>query len=189
MKKIPAICLALMLLTAPLMLAAQENADISALETQPAPAAVSEPAANQAAPLLVEPTLAFKPGGSVPTNGLNVLWSIGVFGLVMALLLLTLKALGRMGRFKGAKGRGSVFELRGIQPLDSRKYLAAVEVEGRLIVVGVTPDRITPVAHWFAADSADEGLDFSKAETDDAPLNINPAPPLKTAGPTRDGTK
>ncbi len=94
--------------------------------------------------------------------GLDLVKALGAFVLVLVLLVLALKALGRLGRYRSLRGRGSVFELRGIQALDNRKFLAAVEVEGRLIVVGVTPDRITPVAHWTVDQfTDDEGLDFS----------------------------
>lgn len=119
---------------------------------------------------------------SLSPYGLDMLWALGAFILVMVLLYLTLKALGRMGRFRGVKGRQSVFELRGIQPLDNRKYLAAVEVEGRLIVVGVTPDRITPVAHWFLDDEDDQvGLNFSSVS-----LGPDPGPSLEVKLPEED---
>lgn len=96
------------------------------------------------------------------SSGLDIFKAAGTFVLVMALLFLALKGLGRLSRFRGAKARDSIIELRGIQPLDNRKYLAAVEVEGHIIVVGVASDRITPLAHW----AADESLDFNPGNTD-----------------------
>lgn len=117
---------------------------------------------------------------------LDLLKGVGAFFLVLVLLYMFIKGLGRLSRFKGKRGRESVFELIGIQPLDNRKYLAAVEIEGRVIVVGVTPDRITPVAQWIldteddhidlaaAKLPADEpGLEFKLPEEEDLPLDIN----------------
>lgn len=140
-----------------------------------APAPTAAPASSAAKNTALTST-------GLPSYGLDMLWALGAFILVMVLLYLTLKAVGRMGRFRGAKGRQSVFELRGIQPLDNRKYLAAVEVEGRLIVVGVTPDRITPVAHWFLDDEDDEaGLNFSSVS-----LGPDPGPSLDVKLPEED---
>lgn len=183
MKKTAALCLMLLALFA-LPLQAQEPA------TEPAAPAGEAPRAS-IAPSLVEAQPTFATGSGLPTSGLDFLWVLGVFALVMTLLLLTLKALGKMSRFKGAKGRGSVFTLRGIQPLDNRKYLAAVEVEGRLIVVGVTPDRICPVAHWFAEDSADQGLDFTRAGAEGLKLGADDDDELdlNIADLTREGNK
>ena len=119
------------------------------------------------------------PVTSMAANSWELLWALGAFILVLIILVLALKGLGRLSRFKGAKGRQPVFELRGIQPLDNRKYLAAVEVEGRFLVLGVTPDRITPLAHWFIddGDSGQPGQDFKlpAAEEDDSPLDISVA--------------
>jgi hypothetical protein len=75
--------------------------------------------------------------------------------------------------------------------LDSRRYLAAVEVDGRLIIVGVTPERITPIAHW-RPESDDEpghgdlsfgGLDLEDAGPDfafDPSPKKSPSPAPKT---------
>lgn len=98
-------------------------------------------------------------GFSTFTSGWDMVKAVGAFILVMVLLVLTLKGLGRLSRFRGIKGGNAVFTYRGIQALDNRKYLAAVEIEGRIIVVGVTPERITPVAHWFL-NNEDDGLEF-----------------------------
>ena len=106
---------------------------------------------------------AARPGSSfgVPSSALDLLKGLGAFILVLILLYLTLKGLGRMSRFKGGKGRASIFQLRGIQSFDSRKYLAAVEIDGRLLVVGVTQDRIVPVAQWYLDEEDQEGLEFT----------------------------
>ncbi len=126
----------------------------------PAPAAAVSPRAGSAL------------GSGLTGSLVDIGWAVGAFILVLLLLYFALKALGRLGRFRGGRGR-SVFELRGIQPLDNRNYLAAVEVEGRLIVVGVSQDRITPVAHWYL-DDEDGGLDFAEAKlpSDEPVLDI-----------------
>ncbi|MDR2946422.1 MAG: flagellar biosynthetic protein FliO [Candidatus Adiutrix sp.] len=141
-----------------------------------APAEAAAPSQSPAASML-----------SFSGGGLDLLKGIGAFVLVLLLLFLALKGLGRLGRFKGRRGRDAFFELRGIQALDNRKYLAAVEAEGRIIIVGVTPDRITPVAQWIAEPEEDD-LDLSTArlpadepglvfklpvEDDDPPLDIS----------------
>lgn len=100
-------------------------------------------------------------GSGLPVSGFDIVWNIGIFILVLALLYLVLKALGRVSRLKGAKNGRSGFVLRGVQALDSRKYLAAVEIDGRMIVVGVSADRITPVAHWLLDLDENAGLDIS----------------------------
>ena len=97
------------------------------------------------------------PFSDYASNGMDIFKAVGAFVFVMALLFLALKGLGRLSRFRGGSGRNSIIELRGIQALDNRKYIAAVEVEGHIIVVGVAADRITPLAHW----AADESLDFN----------------------------
>ena len=97
--------------------------------------------------------------------------------VVLALLLLALKALQRLGRFKGPRGRESVFELRGLHHLDNRKYLAAVAVDGRLMVIGVTPDRLTPLGQWpLSAEAPEAGSgpeSVFRLPEDDAPPDIS----------------
>jgi len=100
-------------------------------------------------------------GSGLPISSFDIIWNIGVFLLVLALLYLVLKALGRVSRFKGGSKGGSGFAIKAIQPLDNKKYLAAVELEGRTIVVGVSADRITPVAQWLNDDEG--GLDLGSA--------------------------
>jgi len=87
----------------------------------------------------------------------DLAWSGGALVLVLALLFLFLKALRRFGRFSKA-GRGSLFEMRGYQPLDNRKYLAAVAVDGRLLIIGVTPDNLVPLGQWPLLDDDVRGL-------------------------------
>ncbi|MGL4208774.1 MAG: flagellar biosynthetic protein FliO [Candidatus Adiutrix sp.] len=78
----------------------------------------------------------------------DMIKGLGAFALVLVLLMVALKTLGRLGRFKALKGRSTVFTMRGILPLDNRKYLAAVEVDGRLLIVGVSQDNINRLAQW-----------------------------------------
>lgn len=179
-----ALIFALVLFLAPAALAqeAQPPAAEAGTVEDLAPPQAAAPAAAAAPAPTAKNTLLTSTG--LPSQGLDMLWALGAFILVMVLLFLTLKALGRLGRFRGAKGRQSVFELRGVQPLDNRKYLAAVEVEGRLIVVGVTPDRITPVAHWFLDDEDEEtGLNFSSVS-----LGPDPGPSLDIKLPEEDSS-
>lgn len=99
-----------------------------------------------------------------PRYGLDILRAFGMFILVLGLLFLTLKLIGRFSRFRGGRGRGNLFTMRGILPLDNHKYLAAVEVEGRMLIVGVTQDRVSPVAQWMmggAAENAETLDDFA----------------------------
>ena len=117
------------------------------------------------------------------------MWAGGVFVLVLAALILTLKALKRVGRFRAGRGRGAVFELRGIQALDNRKYLAAVAVDGRLLIVGVTPDRLTPLGQWpLREEDAEDGLDLARVQADGPDLGFKlpdeDAPPdISIVGP------
>ena len=100
-------------------------------------------------------------------------WAGAALILVLAALMLLLKALQRIGRFKA--GRGGLFEMRGYQPLDNRKYLAAVAVDGRMLIIGVTPDRLFPLGQWPLLEEEalfrPDGLGPPPAE--DAPPDIS----------------
>jgi flagellar biogenesis protein FliO len=116
-------------------------------------------------------------------GGLDFLWAFGAFILVLIILFFVLKLLKRLSRFRGTRGRDSVFEMRGVQPLDNQKYLAAVSIDGRLLVVGVSADRITPLAHWPLKEGTDvegeldlsgiSGRAFKLPEEGDDPLDIS----------------
>ena len=110
----------------------------------------------------------------------DLAWVGAALIVVLAVLVLLLKAIQRVGRFK--VGRGSLFEMRGYQPLDNRKYLAAVAVDGRLLVVGVTPDRLVPLGQWpleaqglFPPAGLDLG--FRPQASEDAPPDISVVSP------------
>jgi flagellar biogenesis protein FliO len=102
---------------------------------------------------------------------------VGAFILVLAVLLLFLKLLGRLNRGRAVRG-GKDFALQGTMALDSRRYLAAVEVDGRLLIIGVTHDRISPLAHWPLASSQEKeeggapvgNLDLEEPADDDYDL-------------------
>jgi flagellar biogenesis protein FliO len=121
---------------------------------------------------------------SAPALGLSewpgakdLAWAGVALILVLAALVLLLKALQRLGRFKS--GRGSLFEMRGYQPLDNRKYLAAVAVDGRMLIIGVTPDRLVPLGQWPLLDqeglfqSKEPDFDFKPPPAEDAPPDIS----------------
>ena len=115
------------------------------------------------------------------SGGLDILKALGAFALVMVLLFASLKGLSRLSRFRGTKGTNSNFVFRGTQSLDNRKYLAAVEIEGRIIVVGVTPDNIIPVAHWFSATGADGGLNSLRPTDPEAKVNFSAKEPQQNS--------
>jgi flagellar biogenesis protein FliO len=123
----------------------------------------------------------------------DFMWAGGVFVLVLATLILTLKALKRVGRFRAARGRGAVFELRGVQALDNRKYLAAVAVDGRLLIVGVTPDRLTPLGQWpLREEGAEDGLNPAEAGDPDLGFKLpdeDIPPDISVVGPAEEPLK
>ncbi|MDR1657999.1 MAG: flagellar biosynthetic protein FliO [Deltaproteobacteria bacterium] len=96
--------------------------------------------------------------GQAPSSVLNfpdsigIIKTIGAFILVLALLLICLKVIGWLGRGRTSFKSGRAFNLRGTMALDARRYLAAVEVDGHLLVIGVTPDRITALSDWLMED-------------------------------------
>ncbi len=101
-----------------------------------------------------EAALPSVPLSPAPRYGPDLLRALGMFILVIALLFITLKVIGRFGRFRAGKGQRALFKMRGVMALDNRKYLAAVEVEGHVLVLGVTQERIAPLAHWAAGGEA-----------------------------------
>lgn len=209
--------LALILGWAPAVSAQSENAEATTITTpgafaqQPEAAvpgpAVSDLPAPAEAPTLppnAVPEAPPKAAGSAPAAaaspltgdpgfpGMEMVKALGAFVLVMFILLVVLKGLGRMGRFRGFKGRGSIFELRGVHALDNRKYLAALAVDGRMLVVGVTPDRISPVAQWILDPDDDQGLDFASVPpaAKDAGLEFKlPEEPPARPAPDRPGPR
>ena len=107
----------------------------------------------------------------------DLAWAGAALVLVLAALVLLLKAVQRVGRFKA--GRGTLFEMRGFQPLDNRKYLAAVAVDGRLLIIGVTPDRLVPLGQWPLLDEGGRDV-FPPPE---GPGPAEGPPPAEDGGP------
>jgi hypothetical protein len=68
--------------------------------------------------------------------------------------------------------------------LDSRRYLAAVEVVGRLVIIGVTPERVTSIASWQLGDEngARSGLSFGGLDLDNADKDMGFGAALGAAG-------
>lgn len=150
-------------------------------QTAPAADAASEllsanSADQEATPPPAQPAsdLFFPPEAPAPRFGIDLLWAVGMFILVLTLLFITLKVLGRFSRFRGGRGKSQIFTMRGIMPLDSRKYLAAVEVKGQLLIVGVTPERVTPVAHWPLDSDADDDFTFQFENDTELPHITDP---------------
>jgi flagellar biogenesis protein FliO len=123
---------------------------------------------SAASDLLAEapPEMDFLPANPAPRHGLDILRMAGMFIVVLGLLFITLKIIGRFSRFRSGK-QNSIFTMRGILPLDNHKYLAAVEVEGRLLIVGVAQDKINPIANWPMAQ--DDGFAFHITEDESLP--------------------
>ncbi|MDR2460680.1 MAG: flagellar biosynthetic protein FliO [Deltaproteobacteria bacterium] len=87
------------------------------------------------------------PSGTDPFSFIGIAKIFGAFLLVIVLLWLFLKLVKRLSKGKTFVG-GKEFVMRATMALDTRRYLAAVEIDGKLLVFGVTGDRITPLAHW-----------------------------------------
>lgn len=89
-----------------------------------------------------------------PASGLNMGWEMVKTALalilVVGLIIFGLKAGARLGPLKRRAGAGR-FKLEAVMPLDNRKYLAAVEVDGRRLILGVTPERVNLLASWPAS--------------------------------------
>ncbi len=153
---------------------AQQGAPVEsnqALATSQDPSAQAASAASQT-PSSQKTNLTM--GGASQFLSFDFVWALGAFILVLLLLLLVLKLIGRFSRFRVGRGRQSVFELKGVLPLDQRKYLAAVEIDNRLIVIGVAGDRISPVAHWAIDDLKEDDLENIFALSKDYPkINDN----------------
>jgi flagellar biogenesis protein FliO len=87
----------------------------------------------------------------------SIFKAVGAFILVLVLLIICLKIIGSLARGRaGAKG-ARAFSLRGTMALDNRRYLAAVEVDGHLVIVGVSPEGLRGLASWVLEE---EPLDF-----------------------------
>jgi flagellar biogenesis protein FliO len=100
----------------------------------------------------------------------------GAFLIVIALLVLFLKLLKRLSRGKTFSG-GKEFVLKATMAMDTRRYLAAVEIDSRLIILAVAGDRITSLAHWpVGTAGAPDDDEFSVKELglERGPLESSP---------------
>lgn len=117
------------------------------------PPALEERAPEPPAPLFMEPPPA-------SASNVNMAWELVKTGLalalVLALMVLGLKAAFRLGLWGRRSGSGR-FKMAGAMPLDNRKYLAAVDVDGHRLILGVTAERISLLACW-TADSFENNL-------------------------------
>jgi hypothetical protein len=96
---------------------------------------------------------------------MGILKVCGAFVLVILALLIFLKILGRFARGKSFRG-GKEFVLKATMSMDSKKYLAAVEIDGRLLILAVAGDRVTPLAHWASREPAGFGDDLDVGALD-----------------------
>ncbi|MDR3134644.1 MAG: flagellar biosynthetic protein FliO [Deltaproteobacteria bacterium] len=141
---------------------AQAQGPFTATDLAPVGAQAAQGQAPLARPPAGIPEPALPPGGALPA--VDVIKAAGAFVLVIALLVIFLKLLAYLSKGRKLAKGGRAFTLRGTMVLDSRRYLAAFEIDGRLLVVGVTPDRLTALANWPLAD--EEGNDFGPLAQD-----------------------
>jgi len=130
--------------------------DLNAPPPSDSSAVSNQPAGDKGSAAVVEPPVAvgkeksdrpFLPGNSFFSQGRDIIKAVGAFILVMVLLVAALKIIGRLGR-GGLRSGGKTFVLKGTMALDNRRYLAAVEIDGRMLIVGVTPERLTSLGQW-----------------------------------------
>jgi flagellar biogenesis protein FliO len=108
---------------------------------------------------------------------MDLLKALGAFILVIIILLIFLKILSHLTRGRGMTKGGKAFTLRGTMIIDSRRYLAAVEIDGHLLVVGVSHDRLTALAHWpLAVESDPLARLFKDGDTVEGPKAVVSAP-------------
>jgi flagellar biogenesis protein FliO len=127
------------------------------------------------------------PGASLTPDGMTLIRFFGAFVAVVAVLLICLKIIAWLGRGRRPAKGGRAFTLRGTMALDGRRYLAAVEVDGHLVVVGVTPERLTGLAHWALEDDLFDGPSIG-GPLPDPPAPKKPPRPAAAAGPTLEKT-
>ena len=118
--------------------------------------------------------------------GIDIIKALGAFVAVIAVLLIFLKLLSYLTRGRKLGKGGQSFTLKGTMILDSRRYLAAVEVGGHFLVIGVTPDRLTALANWPLAD---EGAESGLFRIEDAVEGPKAFAPSATAGVNRSRTR
>jgi flagellar biosynthetic protein FliO len=110
-------------------------------------------------------------GSSDTTGGLNWIDLITKGTIVLALLFITLRVLGRMGT--GAQKRSGRLEVLESRPLAPKASLHLVAIGDRRLVVGLTPSGMVSLAELDAAE-----LETYEAET--APDGRSAAPAFAT---------
>ncbi len=85
---------------------------------------------------------------------LGILQYVASFALVVALLVGLLWALKRLQGSKAFTRREQRLRVVESLSMGARMKIALVRVDGREILVGVTPAQITPLGSWRAADAA-----------------------------------
>ncbi len=82
-----------------------------------------------------------------------------VAGLLIILGLLYLgSALLRRWQFGGGNSRQGVITVKESRPLGAKRMLCLVEVRGREVLLGITPDRIEPLCHFDTPDHSSESV-------------------------------
>lgn len=93
---------------------------------------------------------------SKPKGGANLSWEMAKAALalvfVVALIIFGFKALARFGPRGGLRGGKGYFKLTATMALDNKKYLVAIEVAGRQLILGVTPERVNLLQAWPLVD-------------------------------------
>lgn len=93
----------------------------------------------------------------VPGSGLLVVKLALSLGLVVGLILLLQKAARKWGRALGAGGGSEVIRLLSQRSVGPRLSLAVVEVRGRTLLVGISPQGIQAVADLDATSCGSPG--------------------------------
>jgi flagellar biogenesis protein FliO len=79
-------------------------------------------------------------------------------GLVLGLLALLFLLYRKFGG-RSAKGPGGVIQVAAQRSLGRNAWVALVEIEGRRILVGVTPHRLSRLGSWSEAPAPARGLE------------------------------
>jgi flagellar biosynthetic protein FliO len=83
----------------------------------------------------------------------DLLRMLGSMALVLAAMAALLWALRRMQSKVGIRGGGRRLDLIETLSLNARHKLALVSVDGRAVLVGISPAQVTALAQWPAADA------------------------------------
>ena len=84
-------------------------------------------------------------------------WSVLMLLLVLALIPLVLWSLKRLQTIRPAGGGASPLEVRAQLALGARERVVLLRVEGRMLVLGVTPQQVTLLAEADAGELSHAG--------------------------------